>query len=261
MTNILSLHNVHESDYDKAGFKGVDLSKLHNKKVHIPLTFIITIQAFKAFMEENGLNIKINKILSILNINNDKELINAYDNIKELFSKAEFSEEMKEELLEAYSTLSIDTNQDASNMVNTEEKPFVTLIRSPSYIIDPEDNEGIIQNMRGKHKFFNAIKKSWATLYSPKAMLYRHLNDISDPCTAVIVQKMIKTNACAETYSHNLRSENNNIQINSFLGFFDYDQPLKGDFHELSRESLELQLSKLNFQEHKIARDPETDDL
>ncbi|MFH1506703.1 MAG: PEP/pyruvate-binding domain-containing protein, partial [archaeon] len=262
MSSILSLHNVNETDYDKVGFKAVDLAKLHIKKLTIPLTFVITFKAFKAFMEENALNVKIRKIMEILDINSDRELVEAHDNIKELFNKAEIPEATKEELLEAYSTLSIDVNLDASKMVSAEEKPFVTLIRSPSYVIDPEDNEGIVQNVRGKHRFFSAIKKCWASLYSPKALLYRHLNDLGhDVETAIIVQKMINANISAVTYSRDLKSESEDMKIRTFFGFMDYHTPIRGDVHEVARESLDINDIKVNFQEYKIVRDPETYEL
>lgn len=262
MSSILSLHNVHEQDHDKVGFKAVDLAKLHVKKITIPLTFIITFQAFKDFMEQNGLNMKINRLLSGLDLNNDKELLSAYETIKEWFVQAEFSETMKEDLFDAYTTLSIDASLDASKLVSAEEKPFVVLIRSLSYIIDPDDNEGILQNIKGKHRFFTAVKMCWASLYSPKALVYRHMNDIGhDVQTAIIVKKMVLASASAETYSRDLKAENDDVRINSFLGLPDYETPIKGDHHEVSKDDLSIRKAQINFQQYKLARDPETGEL
>jgi len=258
MDNILTLNKINRSDTDIAGFRAVDLAELFNKKLNIPICFVIKSSLFDEFLEKNNLKPQISKILSEADYSNDESLEEAYAKIKELFSGYELSEKEENELLEAYETLAIDMDHiDIAKLVTTIDKPFLTVTGSPNYVDDSENNESIFQNVKGKTSLIKAIKNSWLSLYTPRALKYRKQNDIhGEEKTAVIVQRMIETEVSAQSYS-----DEEEIIVKTFLGFQDYHEEFDKDVTVFSKGTLTIKNTKINFQEHQYVRDIKDNNL
>ncbi|MBC8500667.1 MAG: hypothetical protein ISS25_00655 [Nanoarchaeota archaeon] len=258
MDNILTLNKINRSDTDIAGFRAVDLAELFNKKLNIPICFVIKSSLFDDFMEKNNLKPQISKILSEADYSNDESLEEAYAKIKELFSGYDLSEKEENELLEAYETLAIDMDHiDIAKLVTTIDKPFLTVVGSPNYVDDSENNESIFQNVKGKTSLIKAIRNSWLSLYTPRALKYRKQNDIhGEEKTAVIVQRMIETEVSAQSYS-----DEEEIVVKTFLGFQDYHEEFDKDVMVFSKGTLTIKNTKINFQEHQYVRDIKDNNL
>ncbi|MBW2991465.1 PEP/pyruvate-binding domain-containing protein [Candidatus Woesearchaeota archaeon] len=258
MRYVLTLSNVKGSDLESAGFRAVDLGVLREKRLNIPLTFIINNQAFEDFLDENGLKIKIEKAFEN---NNSKD---AYKEILELFSQADIPKDLEAELFEAYESLSIDPGASASRIVSEFDYPFITLIRSPSYLLSTEDKQGMVQNIKGKKALAQALKQAWASIYSPKSVDYRQRAGISDGFgLGVIVQKMKSINQSGVAYSCSEFDEKT-IIVKSFLGQQDFDakqEVLGKDMHEVDIDTLMIKKSEINVQEYSLVRSSETDRL
>lgn len=246
------------SDLDSVGFRAVDLAVLREKKINIPLSFIINNNAFEDFLAENGLKVKLEKIF------HNTKAADAYKEILKLFNEAKLPKEFEEELSEAYESLSIDTGATASNIVSDWNPPFVSVFRSPSYLLPTDDTEGFMQNIKGKEVLITAIKLSWASVYSPESIGYRKKIDISgDFGMGIIIQKMKKIKQSAVSYSCSNIDEST-IVVQSFFGYQDYSQDkqiLGKDYHELDHDSLIINKADVNVQEYSLVRNPETDEI
>jgi phosphoenolpyruvate synthase/pyruvate phosphate dikinase len=253
----VTLNNVNPSDVVNLGFRAIDLANLRDKRLNIPLTFVINSQAFEEFLDENGLRQKIDSLLK------DRKPAEAYLEILELFNNARFSRELESELSDAYESLTIDPGADASSIVSKWDYPFATLYRSPGYLLSTEDDEGIIQNVRGKENILAAVKHVWASIYSPRSVGYRNKTGIKPPFgLGVIVQKMRKIKHSVITYSRSDIDEKT-IVVKSFFGLPDYgfeDVPGK-DYYEVDLNSLSLTKGEVNVQEYSIERDFDTEEL
>jgi phosphoenolpyruvate synthase/pyruvate phosphate dikinase len=256
MRFINTLSKVARQDGEAMGFRAADLAVLKEKGFNIPLTFVVNNEAFEEFMAENGLKAKIERI--ILEKPNAAE---SYQEIMTLFAKSNFPKDLQAELIEAQESLGVEGSS-ATSLIQDMESPFLTLTRSPGYLLGAEDEEGILQNVKGRDQFFIGLKLIWSTLYSPDSKDYRNKAGISENFgVGVIVQKMKKAPASAVAYS---RTEFNQfmIRIKSFKGYMDYLEPITGkDVHDVDVNSLLIRNSQINIQEYGFERDIESEEM
>jgi phosphoenolpyruvate synthase/pyruvate phosphate dikinase len=254
---IVTLTNVSRSETESIGFRAADLAVLKEKGFNIPLTFIVNSEALEDFMAENGLKAKIERV--ILEKPNREE---AYSEIMNLFVKSKFPKELEAELREAYESLSVEPGSSANSIISNYDYPFVTLIRSPSYILSHEDEEGILQNVKGHEQLFVALKLVWSTLFSQPSKNYREKSKISENfSSSIIIQKMKKTQYSAVAYS---RTEFNEymLRVKSYLGLPDYAEPIMGkDSYEVDVNSLLIRTAQVNNQEYQLTRDLDSEEL
>lgn len=259
MRYIVTLNNVKRSDLESLGFRAIDLGILREKRLNIPLTFVINNQAFEDFLAENGLRAKIEKAYK-----NNKKPSEAYQGVTELFNKAIIPKEVEAEIFEAYESLAVDPGATASTIVADWDYPFVSLIRSPSYLLSTEDAHGIMQNIRGKESLVAGLKKVWASVFSPESIDYRKRAGIGDSFgVGVLVQKMKKVKQAALSYSCSDFDEKI-IIVKSFLGLLDYGliEEVQGkDLHEVDADTLMIKKAQINVQEYSIVRNLETNEL
>jgi phosphoenolpyruvate synthase/pyruvate phosphate dikinase len=258
MRYIITLNNVSQYGLEMVGFRGLDLANLRDKRLNIPLTFIINNQAFEDFLTENMLKPKIDNLLK------EKNPGEAYPEILELFRKAEIPGEIITEISEAYDSLTIEPGSDANSIVSKWDLPFVTVFRSPSYLLATEDNEGIIQNIKGMEPLAASLKHAWASMYSPRSINYRNKTGIKAVFgLGVLVQKMKPSKQSAVVYS---RSDTNDktLVVKSFFGMPDYglDKEILGkDYYEVDLNSLSIMHAEVNVQGYAVQRDFDTEEL
>jgi phosphoenolpyruvate synthase/pyruvate phosphate dikinase len=258
MKYVVTINNVNLSEHESLGFRAVDLAALREKRLNVPLTFMVRKEAFDQFMAEHDLKPKIDSLLK------EKKPAEAYHDILELFSNANLPREISDELYDAYESLTIDPGASASSIVSEWDYPFVTLIRSPNYLLNTEDEEGIIQNIRGKEALAEALKYVWASIYSPKSVAFRSKVGITKPLgMGLIVQKMKKIKQSAIAYSRSDLDERT-IIVKSFFGFpdFGFESEILGkDYYEVDLNSLGITKAEINTQEFSIDRDFESEEL
>ncbi|HLD37864.1 MAG TPA: PEP/pyruvate-binding domain-containing protein, partial [Candidatus Nanoarchaeia archaeon] len=90
-----------------AGGKGANLAEIFNLKISVPPGFVVTAQAYDYFIKKARLDEKIKNILSKIDYENTKQLDESTKQIRELIINSEFPKEMREEIIEAYETLSL----------------------------------------------------------------------------------------------------------------------------------------------------------
>jgi len=258
MRYIITLNNVNQYGLEMVGFRAIDLANLREKRLNIPLTFVINNQAFEDFIAENGLKPKIEGLLK------EKKPAEAYPEILEMFKQADLPGEVLTEISEGYDSLTIEPGSDASSIVSKWDLPFVNLFRSPSYLLATEDNEGIIQNIKGIEALAASLKHVWASMYSPRSVNYRSKAGIKSAFgLGVIVQKMRPIKQSAMVYSRSDADEKT-LVVKSFFGLPDYgiDKEILGkDYYEVDLNSLMIKQAEVNVQEYAVQRDFDTEEL
>jgi hypothetical protein len=206
MKYILFLNETGESEIDIIGQKGVFLATLFNKGFRVPPGFIITASVFD--------RIKNNKLI--------KQLTHEYsesnnplvlDKIQDLIKHYDFPEDVADEIIEGYLSLSVDADMDTTNLLKSTEE-FVA-VRS-CFIgkkIDDEVRHKTMLNVRGKDKLFTAILESYALNFVYE--LKKRNND--NFSFGVIVQKMIESQKSGVAYSVN-EDNNNQILVKAIFG-------------------------------------------
>jgi len=255
MRYIVTLTNVSRADSDTLGYRASDLGILKDKGFNVPLSFVVNNEAFQDFLAENHLKAQIDALLK------ERTPREAYLEIIALFGKSKLNKELEQELLESYESLNIEPGSSASSMVSMGDHQHITLIRSPAYLLDADDDDGIFQNIKGSELLAAALRMTWCSLFSPEMIIQRQKEKINSFNTGVIVQKMRKTKTSVITYSVSEFNERM-ILVKSFFGLQDYGVNILGkDLYEVDPNSLSIKRGEINNQEFEITSSFDSDEL
>ena len=104
--NVIWLDDVGMSDVEKVGGKNASLGEmiggLSSQGIRVPGGFATTAEAFESFLHHSNLKIKINKLLSSLDITNIKELTKTGALIRQWVEEAPFPEDLHKSIVESY---------------------------------------------------------------------------------------------------------------------------------------------------------------
>jgi len=210
-----------------AGGKGANLAEMYNSGFPVPPAFCITAQAFEAFIISAGLKEKIKEIIKNTNVDNTKELEENAKKIRELITNARLPEEMQSEIKEAYALLSSEKKHiksGALELLGDKGEVFVAVRSSAT----TEDLAGAsfagqqetFTNIIGEKSLLEAVKKCFASLFTARAVYYRHKKgfDKANALLSVIIQKMINSEKSGVIFTKNPMTHNNEIVIESVFG-------------------------------------------
>jgi len=193
---------------DGVGGKGSSLAKMYQNGFNIPNGYIIMTDVFDKFLNENNVKEKIQEILSMCDINDEKNIEKKSNEIIHIISKCYISDTIKKEILESYKKLKCKYVAVRSSANSEDGENHAWAGQLETFLNVNETN--IIEN----------IKKCWSSNFSPRAIFYRiKNNDTSDITVAVIVQKMLQSDVSGVAFSINPANNNlNEIVIESVLG-------------------------------------------
>ncbi|MBI4453508.1 hypothetical protein HY636_02590 [Candidatus Woesearchaeota archaeon] len=215
---ISSLLKLKKENIAEYGQKASLLGEL-SSNFNIPEGFVIGAKVFQQFIDETNLTGEIGKLLGEIDTKNYTELHNQASEIQKLIISTEMPEQITEEILEFYQTLSdVDTlKKDSSKNAKSKtdksknepiDEPFVAVRSSPNIYIAPRTHL-VFLNVTGEQALLKMIKASWASLFSPKALHYYLSNNLLQQANmAVIVQKMLKTDQAAKVSTVSSKSKN-----------------------------------------------------
>ena len=212
-----------------AGGKGANLAEIYNLKVPVPPGFVVTAQAYDYFIKNAGLNEKIKNLLEKINYEDTKQLDNVTEEIRESIESSAFPETMKEEILEAYETLSAENSSSRSKQADeliekSAEQPFVA-VRSSATTEDLAEasfagQQETFLNVQGPEELLKNIKKCFASLFTPRATYYRNKKGFQheQASLAVVVQKMIDSDKSGVIFSKDPSTKRDVVIIEAVWG-------------------------------------------
>ena len=189
-----------------AGGKGANLSEIYNLKIPVPPGFVVTAQAYDYFIKKASLNEKISHLLSKIDYENTTQLDDVTKEIRGIIEKAEFPEDLKEEILEAYETLGA-ANSKNYDPLEKSEQVFVA-VRSSATTEDLAEasfagQQDTFLNVKGNENLLLNVKKCFSSLFTSRATYYRNKKGFKHEKSslAVIVQKMINSDKSGVIFS------------------------------------------------------------
>lgn len=270
MANIAWLNELSNKDVSIAGGKGASLAEMYNFKLPVPPAFIVTCEAFKKFLEHTGIKGHVFGLLRELDVDDTSKLEEASEKIKEIIVHTNIPENMKADIVEAYDNLNIDeevlkeTNNDVLKLVKTgRDMPFVAVRSSAT----AEDTEGAsfagqqetFLNVKGEKELLEAVRKCWASLYTPRAIFYRIKNNFPHEkvLIAVVVQKMINSKKSGVVFSVNPATNVNEIVIEAGFGLGEavVSGAINPNLYILDKETLEIKKKDIKKQTWMFTRD------
>ena len=158
------------NDVDRVGGKNASLgemiSQLSNAGVSVPDGFATTAQAYRDFLDQSGLNQRIQDMLEGLDIDDVKKLAEVGKDIRQAIVDTPFPGPLNEAISEAYAKM-IDGNP-----------AMACAVRSSATAEDLPDasfagQQETFLNINGLDNIMIAIKEVFASLYNDRAIAYR----------------------------------------------------------------------------------------
>lgn len=212
MKNAKYLKNIEQllaGDIKIAGGKGAFLGELMKLKTNVPSGFVVLVGAFDKFLEENNLNIKIERILVSINHKKIRTVESASKKIKKIILKADMPKDMEIEIKKFFKKLGAKYVAVRSSATAEDSASAAWAGQLESYLNTDEEN--LLEN----------IKKCWASLFAPRAIVYRFEKDLQKQkiSVAVVVQKMVESEKSGVAFSvHPVTQDRNQLIIEAAFG-------------------------------------------
>ncbi|MBU0536515.1 MAG: hypothetical protein KKE20_06100 [Nanoarchaeota archaeon] len=193
MPNIKLFKDIRKEDIPLVGGKGANLGELASIGLPVPDGFVITARAYDRFITEAGIKDKIQKLLSGLDVEDTERLNKIAGEIRELILDSSMPAGLIAEIEKQYSKMN----------------DFVA-VRSSATAEDLPDasfagQQDTFLNIKGNDQVLDAVKRCFASLFTPRAIYYREKNKFAhdNVYLAVVVQKMVNADKAGVIFSVN----------------------------------------------------------
>lgn len=203
---VIGLEKLGKHDVELVGGKnsslGEMISHLANAGVSVPGGFATTAAAYREFLEQSGLNAKINAELAALNVDDVIALAETGAKIRKWIVDTPLTAELEKEVRDAFATLS-NGNPD-----------IAVAVRSSATAEDLPDasfagQQETFLNIRGIDNVLIAIKEVFASLYNDRAIAYRVHQNFAHDIVALSagIQRMVRSETGAAGVMFTLDTE------------------------------------------------------
>ncbi|MFP4598211.1 MAG: phosphoenolpyruvate synthase [Persicimonas sp.] len=173
---------------------GEMIGTLKEQGIQVPDGFATTAEAYWKFVEENGLEDALRADLRALD-SGKKGLEEVGQTIRDRFKEAEFSDQLAEQIVDAYRELSSRYETEA---VDVAVRSSATAEDLPTASFAGQQESFL--NIRGGQQLLEACKRCFGSLFTNRAIAYREEKnfDHMEIALSVGVQKMVRSDkACA----------------------------------------------------------------
>lgn len=213
MTFIVPFSELDKTNISSAGGKGANLGELTSAGFPIPPGFVLTTEAYDAFVQANGMQQEIVELACAVSQEEPQLSEVVSEKIRSLFIQGEIADDLAQDIKSAYGQLALDHNNTVAvrSSATAEDLPTASFAgQQDTYL-----------NIIGEDALLEAVKKCWASLWTARAIAYRLRQGI-DPASvslAVVVQVMIAADASGILFTANpIDGARNQILINATWG-------------------------------------------
>lgn len=196
--HVIPFENLRNIDVPSVGGKNASLgemiSQLSAKGVRVPTGFATTADAYREFLAQNGLDVKINATLDALNVDDTQALAICGKQVREWIMNAPFPAALNQAIEENYKLLTAKSGNGATFAVRSsataEDLPDASFAGQQESFL----------NIQGLDNILHAIKEVFASLYNDRAISYRvHKGFVhADVALSAGVQQMVRSDiGCA----------------------------------------------------------------
>jgi pyruvate,water dikinase len=212
---------ISKNDTALVGGKNASLGEMFNqlssKGVRVPYGFALTINAYWDFLKSNNIDKKLEKIFSGFNPKSVSSLQKVSRLAQKTILEADFSQDLKNEIINAYKKLSSKYNLDSADVA----------VRSSGVAEDsPKDSFAgqfeTLLNIRGEKMLLQAIKKCFASAFGERVIAYREEKKVSHLkfALSVGVQKMVRSDLASSGVIFTLDTESGFENVVLVTGLF-----------------------------------------
>jgi len=206
---VRGLSDITKEDIALAGGKGASLGELMKAGLPVPPGFVVTAQAFDSFLKETELLEDIEAQLERVNYKDTNSIDRASNIIRSLILEAPFPRDLRRDVMKLYNTLHVPFVAVRSSATAEDSKTASWAGELETYL-----------NTSAKTLFSN-IQKCWASLFSSRAIFYRHEKNLHrrHVSVAVVVQAMIQSEIAGIAFTvHPVTKDKNQMIIEAGWG-------------------------------------------
>jgi len=219
---ILWFKEINIKDVPVVGGKNASLGEMYRnlskKGVNIPNGFAISAQAYFYFLEKGKIKKTIQELLSEFNPKSIKSLQETGKKIRKLILDTPLPEDLEKDIVKNYRKLCKIYKQ---NNLDVAVRSSATAEDLPSASFAGQHETYL--NVRGEEELLKAVKNSYASLFTDRAIMYREEKGFKhmDIGLSTGVQKMVRSDLASSGVMFTLDTEtgfSNVVLINSIFG-------------------------------------------
>jgi phosphohistidine swiveling domain-containing protein len=179
---------------ETTGGKALNLSRLARRGFPVPGGYLIPVAAYLWFCEANQLTAKIASLLTGASLEQPAILESLSQTIRGLFDQGSIPADLEEEILSAYRAMS-SLKVAVRSSATAEDLPEISFAGQQDTFL----------NVSGEDKLLEAVVRCWSSLWTARAIGYRHYNGTgqTDLGLAVIVQEMVPSQVSGVVFTAN----------------------------------------------------------
>ena len=272
--HIVWFEEVTKDDVDLVGGKGANLGEMTRAHLPIPYGFVVTAEAYYEFITSAKLQKQIEDTISIVNFESPRELAQASEHIQGLILKASIPNSLVNEILHFYDNLVMKEEQyfsQESTMLKKTLKRFSSMYSLPLVAVrssaTAEDlptasfagQQETYLNVKGDHQLIKHIKMCWASLFTERALYYRHTQgfDHFKVGLAAVIQRMVQSDKSGIAFSIDpVTNDKTKMVIEAIFGLGEYivQGKVTPDHYEVDKRSFVILNKSLAYQNVKYIK-------
>ncbi len=251
MKYLLPFSKISKEDVQVVGGKGANLGEMTRAGFPVPPGYVVVAQAYFDFLAATGLKDRIHQMLDRLDVEKTAHLDEASRLIEKSFLSAPMPRDIEAEIKSAYQDLS-------------HGKKLYVAVRSSSTGEDLADataagQQSTYLNIIGDQEVVKAVKLAWASLFTPRAIFYRHQKKISHFRTglAVPIQAMVDSQVSGVAFSLDpVTNDKTKIVVESVYGLGEMivQGAVTPDHFEFDKKTLEISYHEIGLQDKQLIK-------
>ena len=203
MPHLKFFKDINKNSVAIAGGKGASLGEMTSAKIPVPPGFVILSSAFDRFLEETQLNGEITARLKEVKPDDINSVDRASNVIRDAIHDHAMPKDLEEEILQAFDELfeRPQGSRDSSTALRSgrNDNECLVAVRSSATAEDSAvaswagELETYLNTTR--ENVVERVKQCWSSLFTPRAIFYRHEKNLIDHyvSVAVVIQKMVQS--------------------------------------------------------------------
>ena len=240
--------NALAADLDTVGGKGQSLASMTAAGFPIPAGFTVTTTAYRQFVSDNDLRQAIIDGAKPELVGTAVSFDSASERIQPLFAEAELTDELKAQIGSGYTAFGAGEPPVAvRSSANAEDLPDLSFAgQQDTYL-----------NIRGSDAVFASVRDCWASLWTARAISYRHEHAIAQDAVAmaVVVQKMVPSEVSGILFTANpATGKRSEMIVNASFGLGEaiVGGEITPDTYIIDRDTLAVRETTIGSKEHMM---------
>jgi len=210
---VVDLAQVSDSDLALVGGKAGKLGELVREGLPIPPGFVITTEAYQAFVDATGLGDVVKGALAGMDEAHPASVDGASRKIRSAFEAAPFPPDLRATIVAAYESFS------------SHHAVRFCAVRSSATAEDLVDASfaGLQEtylNVQGTDHVLESVRKCWGSLFTPRVLVYRAKKGIDHAGVrlAVLIQKMVDAQVSGILFTRDPNTGENHMIVEAGWG-------------------------------------------